>query len=72
MKYLIFIPHVEDEVSYNLSEIVNIVNDYAQNILDESVMHENNLKPLEMVTVISLKDGKNKIYRTAESEVYFD
>lgn len=72
MKYLIFIPHGEDEVSYNLSEIVNIVNDYAQNILDESVMHENNLKPLEMVTVISLKDGNNKIYRTVESEVYFD
>lgn len=72
MKYLIFIPHGEDEVSHNLSEIVSIVNDYAQNILDEAVMHENNLKPLEMVTVISLKGGKKEIYRTAESEVYFD
>ena len=72
MKYLMVVPSGGDEMSYGLDKIVHIVCDYAQNILSGPDMHKNGLKPLEMVTMISLKDGKNEIYKTAGSEIFSD
>ena len=70
MKYLNIITEDTDE-SYKLSEIVNIVCDYAQNVLSETDIRGNGLKPLEMVTMISFKNGNVETYRTAGIEMTF-
>lgn len=72
MKSLIFIPKDEEEVVYDLSEVVNIVCDYAENILSEPDIRDNSLKPLEMVTMLSFSNGETEIYRTMGSEMYFE
>lgn len=72
MKSLIFIPKDEEEVVYDLSEVVNIICDYAENILSEPDIRDNSLKPLEMVTMLSFTNGETEIYRTMGSEMYFE
>ena len=72
MKYLILIPQGEDAVFYNLNEIINITCDYAKNILSKSDIEKNSLKPLDLVTLISLNKGDTAIYRTAGSILSFD
>ena len=72
MKYLLIGPEDGEEVCYNLSEVVNIRFDYAKKILNESDMHGNGLKPIEMVTQITFTDGRTATYRTAGREMYFD
>lgn len=70
MKYLNIITEDTDE-SYKINEIVNIVCDYAENVLNETDIQENSLKPLEMVTMISFKNGNIETYRTAGIEMTF-
>ena len=71
MKYLI-INYDGDETFYELADINKIVSDYAQNIFSEADIADNDLKPLEMVTVIYLKNGTACTYRTAKLEMSFD
>ena len=72
MKYLLILPEDGEEICYDLSEVTNIRFDYAEKILNESDMHGNGLKPLEMITKITFSDGRTVTYRTARSEMYFD
>ncbi len=71
MKYLI-VNYDEDETFYELSNINKIVSDYAQNLLSEADLHENDLKPLEMLTVIYFQNGNTATYNTAKLEMSFD
>ena len=71
MKYLI-ITSDDEEIFYELSNINKIICDYAQNIFNEADLHGNNIKPLEMLTVIYFKDGSTATYHTAGIEINFD
>ncbi len=73
MKYLILTSEDEDEeIFYDLKDIAKIRSDYAENIFNEADMKGNDLKPLEMVTVIYLTDGHTATFRTAKLEMCFD
>ncbi len=58
MKYLLFVPEDGEEICYDIKEISSIVSGYAENLLTEPDLHENDFKPLEMVTKIIFQDGK--------------
>lgn len=71
LKYLI-LSSDDDEIFYDMDTIANIVFDYAQNLLDESDIHSNGFKPLEMLTVIYFNDGGTATFSTVNLEMYFD
>ena len=71
MKYLI-VNFDDDETFYKLSDIDKIVTDYAQNLFNETDINRNDIKPLEMLTVVYLKDGSTATYNTAKLEMSFD
>lgn len=71
MKHLILLSD-DDETFYDMDAIVNIVFDYAQSLLDESDIHNNGFKPLEMLTVIYFNNGGTATFRTAGLEMCFD
>lgn len=72
MKYLILASDDDEEVFYKLSDIDKIVSDYAQNLLSESDLAGNDIKPLEMLTVIYLNDGNTATFHTVNLKMYFD
>ena len=71
MKYLI-INSDGDEAFYELADIDKIVSDYAQNLFSEADLHGNDLKPLEILTIIYFKNGNTATYCTAGLELSFD
>lgn len=71
MKYLI-VNSDGDETFYNIADIDKIVCDYAQNLFSDADLRKNDLKPLEMLTVVYFKDGSTATYHTAGLEIGFD
>ena len=71
MKNLILISD-DNEISYELSDINNIISNYAQNLRNEDDLKGNDIKPLEMLTVIYFNNGSTATFRTASLEMYFD
>lgn len=51
MKYLILLSD-GNEIFYDLTDINKIVSDYAQNLYKEADLRGNDIKPLEILTVI--------------------
>lgn len=69
MQYLI-VNYDGDEIFYELSDIDKIICDYAQKLLSEVDLHGNDIKPLEMLTVIYFQNGGNTAtYNTAKLEM---
>jgi len=71
MKYLI-VNSDGDETFYNIADIDKIVCDYTQNLFSDADLRKNDLKPLEMLTVVYFKDGSTATYHTAGLEIGFD
>ena len=71
MKYLILISD-DDEIFYELSDINKIVFDYAQNLYNEADLSGNDIKPLEMLTVIHFNDNSTATFVTKNWTMYFD
>lgn len=71
MKYLILISD-DDEIFYELSDINNIAFDYAQNLYNEADLSGNDIKPLEMLTVIHFNDNSIATFVTKNWTMYFD
>lgn len=71
MKYLILLSD-DNEIFYELSDINNIISNYAQNLCNVADLRGNDIKPLEMLTVIYFNNGSTATFRTANLEMYFD
>lgn len=71
MKHLI-LTFDDDEIFYDMKEINKIVSDYAQNFYDDPDLRGNDIKPLEMLTIIYFNNGNTDTFRTANLEMYFD
>lgn len=71
LKYLI-LSSDDNEIFYDLTDINKIVSDYAQNLHNEADLRGNDIKPLEMLTVIYFNNGNTATFRTANLEMYFD
>ena len=71
MKSLILISD-DNEIFYELSDINNIISNYAQNLCNEADLKGNDIKPLEMLTVIYFNNGSTATFRTASLKMYFD
>jgi len=71
MKYLILMSD-GDETFYDLKNINKIRSDYAQNFDKEIDLKENDIKPLEMLTIIYFNNGNTAAYHTSNLEMYFD
>lgn len=71
MKYLILTSD-EDEIFYELSDINRIVFDYAQNLYNAADLSGNDIKPLEMLTVIHFNDNSTATFVTTNWKMYFD
>lgn len=71
MKYLILTSN-EDEIFYKLSDINKIVFDYAQNLYNEADLSGNDIKLLEMLTVIHFNDNSTATFVTKNWTMYFD
>lgn len=71
MKYLILLSD-GNEIFYDLTDINKIVSDYAQNLYKEADLRGNDIKPLEILTVIYFNNGATATFCTARLEMYFD
>lgn len=71
LKYLILLSD-DNEIFYELSDINNIISNYAQNLCNVADLRGNDIKPLEMLTVIYFNNGSTATFRTANLEMYFD
>lgn len=71
MKKLILISD-DNEIFYELSDINNIISNYAQNICNVADLRGNDIKPLEMLTIIYFNNGSTATFRTANLQMYFD
>lgn len=71
MKHLILMSD-DDEIFYDMKEINKIAFDYAQNLYDEADLRGNDIKPLEMLTVIYFNNNSTATFRTANLQMYFD
>lgn len=71
MKYLILTSD-DDEIFYELSDINEIVFDYAQNLYNEADLRGNGIKPLEMLTVIRFNNGDTATFVTTNCKMCFD
>jgi len=71
MKYLVLMSD-DNEISYDIKDINKIVSDYAQNLYNEKDLSGNDIKPLEMLTVIYFNNNTTATYRTAGLQMYFD
>lgn len=72
MKYLVVTSDDTEEIFYKLSDIDKIVSDYAQNLYNESDLTGNDIKPLEILTIIYFNDGSTATFTTANLMMYFD
>ena len=71
MKYLILTSD-DNEIFYALSDINKIVFDYAQNLYNAADFGGNDIKPLEMLTVIYFNNVNTATFHTVRLEIYFD
>lgn len=71
MKYLILMSD-DNEIFYDMKDINKIVSDYAQNLYNEADLRGNDIKPLEMLTVIYFNNGSTATFSTANLQIYFD
>lgn len=73
MKHLILMSD-EEEIFYAMKDINKIVSNYAQNLYNEADLRGNDIKPLEMLTVIYFNNNSTATatFRTAHLEMYFD
>lgn len=71
MKYLILMSD-DNEISYDINDINKIVSDYACNLYDDADLKGNDIKPLEMLTVIFFNNGSTATFTTANLQMYFD
>ena len=71
MRHLILMSD-DDEIFYDMKEINKIAIDYAQNLYDEADLGGNDIKPLEMLTVIYFNNNSTATFRTANLEMYFE
>lgn len=71
MRHLILMSD-DDEIFYDMKEINKIAFDYAQNLYDEADLRGNDIKPLEMLTVIYFNNNSTATFRTANLQMYFD
>lgn len=71
MKYLILYAD-ENEIFYEMKDIVKIRFDFAKNVYSEARLRENNLKPLEILVVFDFKNGDTKAYSVMKCEMIFD
>lgn len=70
MRHLILMSD-DDEIFFDMKEINKIAFDYAQNLYDEADLGGNDIKPLEMLTVIYFNNNSTATFRTANLEMYF-
>lgn len=71
MKHLILTSD-EEEIFYDMKDINKIVFDYAQNLYSKSDLRGNDIKPLEMLTVIYFNNGNTSTFVTTNWKMYFD
>lgn len=71
MRHLILMSD-DDEIFYDMKEINKIAFDYAQNLYDEADLGGNDIKPLEMLTVIYFNNNSTATFRAANLEMYFE
>ena len=71
MRHLILMSD-DDEIFFDMKEINKIAFDYAQNLYDEADLGGNDIKPLEMLTVIYFNNNSTATVRTANLEMYFE
>lgn len=71
MKYLI-LSSDDDEIFYELSDINEIAFDYAQNLYNEDDLRVNDIKPLEMLSVILFNNGDTATFVTTNCKMCFD
>ena len=71
MKHLILMSD-DNEIFYDMKDINKIVSDYAQNLYNEADLSGNDIKPLEMLTVIYFNNGNTATFHTVRLEIYFD
>ena len=69
MKHLILMSD-DNEIFYDMKDINKIVSDYAQNLYNEADLRGNDIKPLEMLTVIYFNNGNTATFHTVRLEVY--
>lgn len=71
MKHLILMSD-DNEIFYDMKDINKIVSDYAQNLYNEADLRGNDIKPLEMLTVIYFNNSNTATFHTVRLEIYFD
>ncbi len=71
MKHLILMSD-DNEIFYDMKDINKIVSDYAQNLYNEADLRGNDIKPLEMLTVIYFNNVNTATFHTVRLEIYFD
>ncbi len=71
MRHLILMSD-DEEIFFDMKEINKIAFDYAQNLYDEADLGGNDIKPLEMLTVIYFNNNSTATFRTANLEMYFE
>ena len=71
MKYLI-VNSDDNETFYELADIDKIVSDYAMNLFSESDLRGNDIKPIEMLTVIRFNNNSTDTFTTSNLEMYFE
>ena len=71
LKYLI-LSSDDNEIFYDMDTIANIVFGLAQSLLDESEIHSNGFKTLEILMVIYFNNNSTATFRTANLEMYFE
>lgn len=62
----------DNEIFYDMKDINKIVSDYAQNLYNEADLRGNDIKPLEMLTVIYFNNVNTATFHTVRLEIYFD
>lgn len=71
MKYLILMSD-DNEIFYDMKDINKIISDYAQNLYNGADLRGNDIKPLEIFTVIYFNNGSTATFRTVNLQMYFD
>lgn len=71
MKHLILMSD-EEEIFYDMKDINKVVSDYAQNLYSEPDLRGNDIKPLEMLTIVYFNNGSTATFHTANLQMYFD
>ena len=62
----------ENEIFYEIKDIVKMRFDFAENVYSEAELRENNLKSLEILVVFDFRNGSTEAYSAMECEMIFD